>query len=268
MIRLTFSFISWMLLTAGFLPLTSLAGTSVLLTTKEAKAVLPPVITPEENPWHLSAGLLWRQMEGVSTNGRIQTATLGVDDVVELSSTSTQRQSELDGPGAFLMLESPAFIQRGPAALNLSLIYSWAGMGDQISNDELPGRSVRTQFALDLHTISIGPRFVYETPRVRLSTSAGFAMNWVRWQAESTLRSTIIASPSRMHTQSSGTFRPSLYLDAMAQIRLTQRWFFLVGGRYDWVESIDTRHQFANDQITYQTNLSGWSLLAGLTYRF
>ncbi len=238
------------------------AGTPVLLTAKEAKEVLPPVITPEENPWHLSAGLFWRQMEGLSTKMNIET---------DLGFFARNQQTELDGPGAFLMLESPALLKRGPAALTFSLMYSWAGMDDLNRAYELPGRTVWQQFSLDLHTVSIGPRFTFETPKVRLSSSAGFAMNWARWQTTSIMTRIPPGALLRASNGASDTYLPGFYLDAIAQVRLTKKWSVLLGGRYDWVSSassMQTRQVFGNSVISVQPKLSGWSALVGLTYQF
>jgi outer membrane receptor protein involved in Fe transport len=227
---------------------------------KDTKAVLPPVIVPEESHWHLSAGPLWRQMNGLSQRLTVNT------DVGDFFGSD---QDSLDGFGAFVMLESPALIQRGPSALTLSIMYSWASMDDLNRASQLGGRPSWQDFSLDLHTVSIGPRYVYETPRLRLSTSAGFAMNWARWQQEFRLSS---IPPGSIRVARSGvqhTYLPGLYVDAMAQLRLSERWFLLTGGRYDWARSMDSSLILpTGNSSSVHANLDGWTMFAGLTYRF
>jgi len=235
------------------------AGVTAQPVPSSSKAVLPPVITPEENPWRLSAGMLWRQVDGLSVHQNVET---------DVGRFLAERQAELDGLGAFVMLETPALIQRGPAALTLSLMYSWAGMDDVTLQTDFPGRTVWQDYSLDFHTLSLGPRFVYDTPQIRLSTGAGLALNWARWEAVT--RMTSIPPGGILSTRSRGNdeFLPGFYLDAAAQVRLSARWSLLFIGRYDWARSMQTQHLMANSAVSFHTNLDGWSLMAGLTYQF
>jgi hypothetical protein len=235
------------------------AGAPVQPISNSAKAVLPPVLTPEENPWQLSAGLMWRQVEGVSIHQNIET---------DSGRFFADRQADLDGWGAFVMLESPALIQRESAALTLSLMYSWAGMDDMSLQSPFPGRTVWQNFSLDLHTVSLGPRFVYDTPAIRLSTGAGLAMNWARWDAVTQMSTIPPGGLLSTRTNDDDQYLPGLYLDASAQVRLSARWSLLFMGRYDWARSFQTQHEMANSAVSFHTNLDGWSLMAGLTFRF
>ncbi len=250
---------TWICLAICCLAAKADAGTTAQPISNSAKAVLPPVVTQEENPWRISAGLMWRQVDGLSIHQNVET---------DSGRFFSDRQTDLDGWGAFVMLESPALIQRGSAALTFSLMYSWAGMDDISLQSSFPGRIVWQNYSLDLHTVSLGPRFVYDTPAIRLSTGAGLAMNWARWNAVTQM--TTIPPGGLLPTRSKDNdqYLPGLYLDASAQVRVSDRWSLLFIGRYDWARSFQTRHQMANSGVSFHTNLDGWSLLAGLIFQF
>ncbi len=235
------------------------AGTPVQPIPISAKEVLPPVITPEETPWHLSAGMLWRQVDNLSIHQNIET---------DSGRFLADHQANLDGWGAFVMLESPALSRRGAATLTLALMYSWVGMDDVTLPRVFPGRTVWQDYSLDFHTVSLGPRFTYDTPQIRLSTGTGVALNWARWDAQTRMTTIPAGGILSTRTQNDDEFLPGFFLDASAQIRLSARWSLLVMGRYDWARSVETQHRMANSAVSFRTNLDGWSLMAGLTYEF
>ncbi len=238
---------------------TLLAGTPVERVPVSPKAVLPPIVTPEDNPWRLSAGLMWRQMDGLSIHQNIET---------DSGRFFADLSSDLEGWGPFVMLESPALFRRGPSALHLSLMYSWAGMNDVTLRREFPGRTVWQDFSLNLHTLSMGPRWVFEVPRVRFSTGAGLALNWARWEAVTRMTSIPPGNILTTATRGNAEPLPGFYWDVAAQVRLTPRWSLLVMGRYDWANSFQTQHQFFNSAVNFRSSINGWSVLTGLTFRF
>ena len=130
--------------------------------------------------------------------------------------------------------------------------------------------SSRLQQELDigLHTFSLGPRLSFERGPVRLIAGLGAALHLATWDAFSreTLRS---SRGDRLNTWTdarSGTeILPGLYAETSLECRLTQRTFLAATVRYDWAQ--DFRADLAPGSSA-QASLGGWSVQAGVGFRF
>jgi outer membrane receptor protein involved in Fe transport len=175
--------------------------------------------------------------------------------------------------GFFVMLESPALWRAKMSSLTFSLMYSWASPGSFSMADEVAGVAVSQGFGMDLHSLALGPRWVTESDRLRLSLSSGLSLNLARWDAFSTQQNLfpLPGGPLLRQDTSGMELRPGIYVDMIMQLRLTQRWSLLAGARYDWAGHIEETHNWPfvpGQYAVFRNELGGWSAFAGLTYRF
>lgn len=128
---------------------------------------------------------------------------------------------------------------------------------------------VRETFEVNLHTLSFGPR-LSSTPgkNVRLGVSTGLALNFVDWKAshEETLSVRQNGGPPRTlkqwRTEESGTeVLAGLYVEAVCEIRLTNRLSAYAGGRYDWSDGMSAK--VGPSRVKFEPG--GWTATVGLT---
>ena len=152
---------------------------------------------------------------------------------------------------------------------SVTSVVSGGGVVDRTTADFFS--DISESIDVDLHTISLGPRFSWEWQRLRLGVSAGLAINIADWEAvyEEQLFVSQNGGRARLldeyRDNSGGTeVIPGFYLEANANLRLTQHISLFLGGRYDWAGSLHGNvgpSDFALD-------LGGWSGQGGMTITF
>jgi hypothetical protein len=124
---------------------------------------------------------------------------------------------------------------------------------------------------VDLHTLSLGPHVSWEKSRVRLGLSTGLAINFANWDAgyrEDLYLSQNGGKSRRLasyQNQDSGSeVLPGFYLEANANVRLTQHLSLFAGGRYDWAGTLDGQV----GPSAFSLELGGWTAMGGVTVSF
>ena len=124
---------------------------------------------------------------------------------------------------------------------------------------------------VDLHTLSFGPRFSWELSRLRVGLSTGLAINIADWEA--TYREDLYVSRNGGKARLLKSYRdndggtkvlPGFYLEANANVRLTERIALFAGGRYDWADSLTG----SVGPSSFSLDLGGWTALGGVTVSF
>jgi hypothetical protein len=131
--------------------------------------------------------------------------------------------------------------------------------------------SVNESLDLKLNTISLGPHVSWESHRLSVGLSAGFALNVADWN--SSYREDLSVQQNGGASQllksypyqSSGLdVLPGVYTELNANLRLTKHFSLFTGGRYDWA---GTLHGDVGPS-TFAFKVSGWTLQGGLTFLF
>lgn len=132
---------------------------------------------------------------------------------------------------------------------------------------------VRESFEINLHTISLGPKFSGEllNKALRVGLGAGFALNIADWDAEYEETLTVRQNSGRSRTlkrweyDESGTeVLPGFYIEAMAEVRMTDRISAYVAGRYDWSKNMS--ENIGPSRMRFEPG--GWSVMTGVTFKF
>lgn len=141
--------------------------------------------------------------------------------------------------------------------------------GTDTSETAIFSSDVRESLEMNLHTLSLGPRFSAQCcERVRLGLGLGLAINIADWEAGFDESLTVRRNGGkaqllkRWQAQASGTeVLPGFYVEVAAQTRITERVVLYVAGRYDWSEG------FAADvgPSRLEFDPGGWSILLGVT---
>lgn len=142
-----------------------------------------------------------------------------------------------------------------------------SGSGEEIVTDV--ESTIRNKLKLDLHTFSFGPQFTFNTtvPKLNLGGSAGLALNIADWNAstDETLKVVDGKTLAHWHSENSGTkVLPGLYVEANAAYAINDKWSVNAFGRYDWSETLKGNAGTAS----FKLPLTGWTVGAGVTYRF
>jgi hypothetical protein len=131
--------------------------------------------------------------------------------------------------------------------------------------------SIRTDFDLNLSTLSFGPVLEYASGPWAFTGSSGFTVNFADWdvgQRETLYVSRSGAAPTSQntwnHSRSGTEVLPGFYIQAAASRQITENWSLQVIGRYDWVADFD----MTAGPSSGSADVSGWSLGAGLGFRF
>ena len=131
--------------------------------------------------------------------------------------------------------------------------------------------SIRTDFDLNLSTLSLGPVLEYARGPWAVTASTGLTLNFANWDASQ--RETLLVSrdggPSTAqntwhHHRDGSEVLPGFFLQAAASRALTENWSLQLIGRYDWVDDFAV----SAGPSTGSVDLSGWSLGMGLGFRF
>lgn len=131
--------------------------------------------------------------------------------------------------------------------------------------------TVSESMDVDLHTLSLGPRMSWEKSRLRIGLSTGLAINLANWDAS--YREDLYVSrnggkarllKSYRDDDSGSEVLPGFYLEANANVRLSQRFALFAGGRYDWAGSLDGQV----GPSAFSLDLGGWTAMAGVTVSF
>ncbi len=144
-----------------------------------------------------------------------------------------------------------------------------SGSSGSESQTALFSSDVRESFEINLHTISLGPKFSADFGEVlRVGMGAGFALNIADWDAQYEETLTVRQNRGEARTlkrwkaDESGTdVLPGFYIETMAQVRITNRVSAYVGGRYDWSEGL--REKVGASRVHFEPG--GWSVMVGVT---
>ena len=131
--------------------------------------------------------------------------------------------------------------------------------------------SIHTDFNLNLAAISLGPVMEYARGKFALQASAGLTINIAQWEVDQ--RETLFVSRNGAPATAQNSWQdhdsdtrvlPGLFLQTALSRQLNERWSLNLSGRYDWVHTIhlDAGPSFGS------ANLSGWSVGAGVGFRF
>ena len=124
---------------------------------------------------------------------------------------------------------------------------------------------------VDLHTISIGPHFSWESRRSRMGLSTGLALNVANWDADysENLYVSENGGPAQLletwqdHDGGTKVF-PGFYLEANTNIHLTRQVSLFAGGRYDWAGTL----RGSVGPSSFALDLGGWTVSGGITIKF
>ena len=124
-------------------------------------------------------------------------------------------------------------------------------------------------FGLDLQTLSLGPRLTWSTPdgRYHIGLSTGLAVNLASWRASSTetLRERGGSVLGSWTSHGSGNMLlPGFYVEASLSARLSEEWLAYLATRYDHAPRLKGNAGGSE----FSLDLSGWTILGGLTYEF
>lgn len=131
--------------------------------------------------------------------------------------------------------------------------------------------NVTESLDVDLHTVSIGPHFSCERGRVRVGISTGLALNIANWDAD--YREDLYVSTNGSSAHMLATYQdhdggskvmPGFYLEANANVIVTNRVSLFAGGRYDWA---GTLHGTVGPS-DFSLDLGGWTVQGGVTITF
>ena len=186
-------------------------------------------------------------------------------------------EDRYDVAGILLPLAPYAGTYAGPGVTIPNAPYSrtyTGGGGGSVSNTQsiLFNSDVRESFEVNLHTISLGPKFSANFGQaLRLGLSTGFALNIADWDAQYEEALTVRQNGGRPRTlkrweyDASGTeVLPGFYIETMAEVRMTDRVSAYVGGRYDWSKSMS--ENIGPSRMRFEPG--GWSVMAGVTFKF
>lgn len=170
----------------------------------------------------------------------------------------------------------------GPGMLITNLPFSRTA-SQVISGSELVGATndIHAAFDVNLWSLSLGPVIEFRRGPFSLVASTGLTLNIANWDAEQneTLRITnAIAGPPGPNQVGATTFSerrfrdrdngtdvfPGFFMQAALQRELNGRWSVNVFGRYDWTGTVEVEVGPSSAEVS----LSGWSIGAGLGYRF
>ena len=158
-----------------------------------------------------------------------------------------------NGPGPLINLSPDRLVSRAQNRLLESETFS---------------SRIAQELDIGLHTFSLGPRLSLERGPLRFIAGLGAALHLVTWDAFS--RETLTSSrrgrlASWTDTRSGTELLAGLYAEASLEYRLTERTFLATSFRYDWAQ--DFRADLAPGSSA-QADLGGWSIQAGLGFRF
>ncbi len=147
--------------------------------------------------------------------------------------------------------------------------FSSGGSGGETVSETSVESIIRNELNVDLHTLSFGPQFTFNTivPKLTLGGSLGLALNLADWDAstDETLSTTEGDTLARWHAENSGTeVLPGLYIEANAAYALNAKWSVNAFSRYDWSEALKGH----TGTSSFELDLTGWTVGAGATYRF
>ena len=123
---------------------------------------------------------------------------------------------------------------------------------------------------LTLTTLSLGPTVNWQHGRFTTSASLGLALNIASWDADKSdalyrRHNGSTALLARWHDHRGGTdVLPGFYLQASVAYAINAKWSVQAFGRYDWSEELEGNVGGSH----FSLDLSGWSVGAGLVYRF
>jgi hypothetical protein len=124
-------------------------------------------------------------------------------------------------------------------------------------------------FGLDLHTLSLGPHVTYQSPDGRFvaGLSAGLAVNFAFWNVDTV--ETLLARGggalgSWGYHSSGSKVLPGFYLEANLAAKLSERWYAMLAGRYDWTGTLHG----GSGPTEFSVDLSGWTVMTGFTYLY
>lgn len=206
-----------------------------------------------------------RTTTGSSTTTTTTTAT-DIYDVTGLIVPSAPYQGTFTGPGPLISntpasrnLASSSAVSTTPGRTSTSI-----STADFVSN-------VNESLHMKLNTISIGPHLSWETGRLALGVSTGFALNVADWDSSYQENLNVRQNGGayrllkRYQYESNGVdVLPGAYLELNANLRLTRHVALFVGGRYDWAGSL---HGDVGPS-TFDFKVRGWSALGGVTVTF
>ena len=131
--------------------------------------------------------------------------------------------------------------------------------------------TIRTDFDLNLSTLSFGPVLEYASGPWAVTASTGLTVNFASWdvnQHETLFVSrnggTAAAQNTWNHHNDDTEILAGLFIEAAASRQLTPSWSLQFLGRYDWVDDFAV----AAGPSTGSVDLSGWSLGLGVGFRF
>ena len=152
-----------------------------------------------------------------------------------------------------------------------------------ISGTELVGATndIHAAFDVNLWSLSFGPVVEFHRGPFYLTASAGLTVNIANWDAEQTeklsIRNTITGPPDPQQVsattfsernwrdRASGTdVLPGFFMQAALSRELNAAWSVNAFGRYDWTGSVDVGF----GPSSAEASLTGWSIGAGIGYRF
>jgi hypothetical protein len=129
----------------------------------------------------------------------------------------------------------------------------------------------RESLDVDLHSISLGPRFSAETGPFRMSLDVGAALNVADWEAtrEETLYVSRNGGKARRlkswkEQASDNDVSIGFYIEGAVEFMLSKHWSIFANGRYDWADEVSG----SVGPSKFSVDLGGWSAAGGLTFRY
>lgn len=131
--------------------------------------------------------------------------------------------------------------------------------------------SIRTDFDLNLSTLSLGPVLEFARGPWAVTASTGFTLNFANWEVNQ--RETLFVSRDGGPATAQNTWQhrndetdllPGFFIQAAAGRQITENWSLQLTGRYDWVDEFEVNAGTSNGSV----DVSGWSLGAGVGFRF
>lgn len=119
---------------------------------------------------------------------------------------------------------------------------------------------------VDLFSLAIGPEVRWRvTERFSLTGSGGVVLNFADWTASAQVPNVVAGAVSSTEFRADDEeFLWGAWVQAAAEVALTERWSVRLFGRYDWSEDLEG----AVGPTEFEVDLSGWSVGGGLGYRF
>jgi hypothetical protein len=209
---------------------------------------------------HLTPGIFSLRQESLTSHTRSVFVTTDTYDVSGISVPTAPHKGTFAGPG--------------PLISNIPQNRT-SGVGSKSNSSEAQTveffSNAIEQLEFDLHTLSIGPHFTWETRRVQVGLSTGLALNIVDWSGE--YEENVLYRRNGGNLKHYQTYRihdggtdvlPGFYLELNSNLRVTSRLSLFASGRYDFSETLNADLGPSSVKL----DIGGWTVSGGLSISF